>query len=78
VFRASVCKKRAIVSSERVYRDQILTVFSKPVEDERLSEDIDQLFELTRIIVLVLAGLVPKLTDDKSRGMRKYLSFLDL
>lgn len=36
-------------------------------EEDRLSEDIDQLFELTRIIVLVLAGLVPNLTEDKSR-----------
>ena len=36
-------------------------------EEDRLSEDIDQLFELTRIIVLVLAGLIPNLTDDKSR-----------
>ena len=38
-----------------------------PVEDDKLSEDIDQLFELTRIIVLVLAGLVPNLTEDKGR-----------
>jgi HEAT repeat-containing protein 5 len=38
-----------------------------PVEEEKLSEDIDQLFELTRIIVLVLAGLVPNLTEDRSR-----------
>ena len=38
-------------------------------EDENLSDDIDQLFELTRIIILVIAGLVPNLTEDKSRGM---------
>lgn len=38
-----------------------------PVEEEKLSEDIEQLFELTRIIVLVVAGLLPDLTDDKSR-----------
>jgi len=36
-------------------------------DEDRLSEDIDQLFELTRIIVLVLAGLVPNLTEDKAR-----------
>jgi hypothetical protein len=36
-------------------------------EEDRLSEDIDQLFELTRIIVLVLVGLIPNLTEDKSR-----------
>jgi hypothetical protein len=30
-----------------------------------LSEDIEQLFELTRIMVLVLAGLLPNLTDVK-------------
>ncbi|ORY03582.1 HEAT repeat protein-like protein [Clohesyomyces aquaticus] len=34
--------------------------------DENLSEDIDQLFELTKIIVLVLAGLVPNLDDTKT------------
>lgn len=34
-------------------------------EDEDLSDDIEQLFELTRIIVLVLAGLVPGLTENK-------------
>jgi hypothetical protein len=59
----------------RVQEGHVLTVLSKPVEDERLSEDIDQLFELTRIIVLVLAGLVPNLTDDKSRGMKKNFLF---
>ena len=41
---------------------------NSPVEEERLSDDIDQLFELTRIIVLVVSGLVPNLTDDKSRA----------
>ncbi|GJC86747.1 pof6 interactor protein 1 [Colletotrichum liriopes] len=32
-------------------------------DDGDLSDDIDQLFELTRIIVLVLAGLLPNLTE---------------
>ncbi|KAK5990286.1 Pof6 interactor 1-like protein [Cladobotryum mycophilum] len=32
-------------------------------EDGDLSEDIDQLFELTRIIVLVLSGLLPNLSE---------------
>jgi hypothetical protein len=36
--------------------------------DERLSDDIDQLFELTRIMVLVLTGLIPSLNDGKSGG----------
>ncbi|KAL1584636.1 hypothetical protein WHR41_06926 [Cladosporium halotolerans] len=31
--------------------------------NEHLSDDIEQLFELTRIIVLVLAGLIPGLSD---------------
>ncbi|USW49460.1 Putative armadillo-like helical protein [Septoria linicola] len=31
--------------------------------EETLSEDIEQLFELTRIIILVIAGLVPGLAD---------------
>jgi hypothetical protein len=34
-------------------------------EDGDLSEDIEQLFELTRIIVLVLAGLLPNLIEAK-------------
>jgi HEAT repeat-containing protein 5 len=42
---------------------------SAPREEEKLSDDIDQLFELTRIIILVIAGLVPNLTEDKTRGM---------
>jgi HEAT repeat-containing protein 5 len=40
-------------------------------EEETLSDDIDQLFELTRIIILVIAGLVPNLTEDKTRGTSK-------
>ncbi|KAF6830200.1 hypothetical protein CPLU01_07494 [Colletotrichum plurivorum] len=32
-------------------------------DDGDLSDDIDQLFELTRIIVLVLSGLLPNLTE---------------
>lgn len=35
-----------------------------PLNGENLSEDIEQLFELTRIIVLVLAGLIPGLSDN--------------
>jgi hypothetical protein len=34
-------------------------------EDGDLSEDIEQLFELTRIIVLILAGLLPNLTEAR-------------
>ena len=34
-----------------------------PINGEALSDDIEQLFELTRIIVLVLAGLIPGLSD---------------
>ncbi|KAK5172630.1 uncharacterized protein LTR77_002750 [Saxophila tyrrhenica] len=34
-----------------------------PINGETLSDDIEQLFELTRIIVLVLAGLIPGLSD---------------
>lgn len=40
---------------------------------ENLTEDIDQLFELTRMIVLVLAGLLPNLVDTKTT-VRKQLS----
>ncbi|KXT12929.1 hypothetical protein AC579_4118 [Pseudocercospora musae] len=35
-----------------------------PVNGENLSEDIEQLFELTRIIILVIAGLVPGLAES--------------
>jgi HEAT repeat-containing protein 5 len=38
-----------------------------------LSEDVEQLFELTRIIVLVLAGILPNLTDAK-RPVRSQLT----
>ncbi|KAK1640172.1 armadillo-type protein [Colletotrichum phormii] len=37
-------------------------------DDGDLSDDIDQLFELTRIIVLVLAGLLPNLTEVNQPG----------
>jgi hypothetical protein len=36
--------------------------------DDHLSEDIDQLFELTKIMVLVLSGLVPGLEDSSSKA----------
>ena len=35
---------------------------------ESLTEDVDQLFELTRIMVLVLAGILPNLVDAKTPG----------
>lgn len=38
---------------------------SQGPEDGDLSEDIEQLFELTRIIVLVLAGLLPNLAEPQ-------------
>ena len=38
-----------------------------PNDEENILEDIDQLFELTKIIVLVLAGLIPGLADGHSR-----------
>ncbi|KAF2084373.1 HEAT repeat protein-like protein [Saccharata proteae CBS 121410] len=38
-----------------------------PDGEENLTDDIDQLFELTRIIVLVLAGLIPNLTENKTQ-----------
>lgn len=34
--------------------------------DDKLSDDVDQLFELTRVIILVLAGLIPTLEDPPS------------
>jgi hypothetical protein len=42
-------------------------------ENSDLSEDVEQLFELTRIIVLVIAGLLPNLTDAK-QSTRKNLA----
>ena len=46
---------------------------SDDAEDETLSDDIDQLFELTRMIVLVLAGLVPGLAES-NRPVRAEIS----
>lgn len=43
--------------------------------DEHLTEDIDQLFELTKIMVLVLSGLVPGLEDAKAKGRSSYLAW---
>ena len=39
-----------------------------PINGEALSDDIEQLFELTRIIVLVLAGLIPGLSETPVSG----------
>jgi hypothetical protein len=50
----------------------VLTERSTPGE-ENLSEDIDQLFELTKIIVLVLSGLVPGLEESNSKGITSCL-----
>jgi HEAT repeat-containing protein 5 len=36
---------------------------------ENLTEDIDQLFELTRLMVLVIARLLPNVVDQKTMGM---------
>jgi hypothetical protein len=38
---------------------------AEAAEDGDLSDDVEQLFELTRIIVLVLAGLLPNLIEAK-------------
>lgn len=35
---------------------------------EGLSDDVEQLFELTRIMVMVLTGLLPNLADARSQG----------
>jgi hypothetical protein len=40
--------------------------------DDHLSEDIDQLFELTKIMVLVLTGLLPHL-DEGNKKEGKYM-----
>lgn len=45
-----------------------LTINSGSTTDENLSEDIDQLFELTKIMVLVLSGLVPGLENSNTKG----------
>jgi hypothetical protein len=39
--------------------------------DEKLSDDIEQLFELTRIVILVLTGLVPTLEDPPGSAFRR-------
>ncbi|KEF60955.1 uncharacterized protein A1O9_02519 [Exophiala aquamarina CBS 119918] len=39
--------------------------------DDKLSDDIEQLFELTRIIILVLTGLIPTLEDPPGSAARR-------
>ncbi|KIW96914.1 uncharacterized protein Z519_02305 [Cladophialophora bantiana CBS 173.52] len=39
--------------------------------DEKLSDDIEQLFELTRIIILVMTGLIPTLEDPPGPAFRR-------
>ncbi|KIV91587.1 hypothetical protein PV10_06107 [Exophiala mesophila] len=39
--------------------------------DDKLSDDIEQLFELTRIIILVLTGLIPTLEDPPGSAVRR-------
>ena len=39
--------------------------------EEKLSDDIEQLFELTRIIVLVMTGLIPTLEDPPGSAVRR-------
>lgn len=39
--------------------------------EEKLSDDIEQLFELTRIIILVLTGLIPTLEDPPGTAFRR-------
>ncbi|OCT54946.1 HEAT repeat protein [Cladophialophora carrionii] len=39
--------------------------------DDKLSDDIEQLFELTRIIILVLTGLIPTLEDPPGVASRR-------
>ena len=39
--------------------------------DEKLSDDIEQLFELTRIITLVMTGLIPTLEDPPGAAVRR-------
>ena len=38
--------------------------------DDKLSDDIEQLFELTRIIILVMTGMIPTLDDPPGHAMR--------
>ncbi|KAF2274230.1 ARM repeat-containing protein [Westerdykella ornata] len=42
--------------------------------DDHLSEDIEQLFELTKIMVLVLTGLLPHLGDSGKAEVRQQLN----
>lgn len=51
---------------------RIYTANSSPSsgsEEDSISDDIEQLFELTRIIVMVLTGLLPTLAEPNSKGL---------
>lgn len=39
--------------------------------DEKLSDDIEQLFELTRVMILILAGMIPTLDPSSSHQSRR-------
>ena len=58
-----------------IARNMCLTHPSARIDDingEHLSDDIEQLFQLTRIIVLVLAGVLPNLTE-RNPSVRPHL-----
>jgi hypothetical protein len=68
MFRSSFREKGAQVSIIPWLLNNLLITDSATPGDEHLSEDIEQLFELTKIMVLVLTGLVPNLDESKKGG----------
>ena len=72
----TLCAAHPSVKSPKLYVESgillnILTSFRS--DDEKEHEDVDQLFELTRLIVLVLTNLLPNLGETK-KAMRHELN----
>ena len=62
------------MNSSLTGNDDTDMTLSESTAGEHLSEDIDQLFELTRIIVMVLSGLLPHLSESNTHVPRRELS----
>lgn len=53
---------------QQTYHRTMLTMLRTIEKEEDLSDDIDQLFELTRILVLVISGHVPNVSEHVTAG----------
>lgn len=66
---ASVFQERTKVSYHTFFRFTAANHTSRSGEGDSLSEDIEQLFELTRIVVMVLTTHLPTLAEPSAKGV---------